>query len=246
MNESIGNEHSAAESAVAVVQQGFELWQRSFVACLPWALLAVLAGQIPGWFGVAVSSRPTAFLATCGMALLGLWSLAIIGLRQAAVLADRRELPLASMRTALDRLPRLVAVVVAQIAIVITGLAVLIAPGIYLFVALWPAFFLVLLERRGPRESIDLSLQLVRHRWWQVAFVSVLVSIAVLVLFVLDVAINLVLTQLSGHLPDARISALLGIAVSATFQPFCIAVGLVEFRFLRRASPPGIPAAVDR
>lgn len=73
-----------------------------------------------------------------------------------------------------------------------------------------------------------------------------LIVIAVLVLFVLDVTLNLVLTQLLGHLPDARLSNLLGVLVSALFQPFCIAVGLVEFRFLRRAIPLDILVAEDR
>lgn len=235
-----------AEDALAVLQEGFALWRRSIVTCLPLALCAVLAGQVPAWSGAASSSQPLGFLLTCGMSALGLWLLAVIGLRQAAIAAGRTERWSASVRTARDRMPRLVLVVLAQFAFVLVGLALLVVPGVYLFVALWPAFYLVLLERRGLRESLDLALRLVRHRWWQVAGVAALVAIAVLVLFVIDVAVNVVLTQLLGHLPDARLSSALSVAVGALFQPFCIAVGLVEFRFLRRASPPGIPAAADR
>lgn len=210
------------------------------------ALLAVVAGQLPGWVGAATSSRPLAFVLTVFMTLIGLWLLAIIALQQTALHSQRSERPTASMRTALDRLPRLIAVIVVQVMLVLVGVALLVIPGIYLFVAVWPAFYLALLERRGVIEAIDLALQLVRGRWSQVAAVLLLIVIAVLVLFVLDVTLNLVLTQLLGHLPDARLSNLLGVLVSALFQPFCIAVGLVEFRFLRRAIPLDILVAEDR
>ncbi len=236
----------ALTAASAVVQQGFDLWRRSFWVCFPVALLAVVAGQLPGWVGAATSSRPLAFVLTACMSIVGLWLLAIIALQQAALSSERNERPTASMRTALDRLPRLVSVIVAQVMLLLVGLALLIIPGIYLFVAVWPAFYLALLERRGVIEAIDLSLQLVRRRWWQVAAVLSLVVIAVLVLFVLDVTLNLVLTQLFGHLPDPRISNLLGVLVSALFQPFCIAVGLVEFRFLRPAIPLDILVVEDQ
>mgnify|MGYP003334456805 CR=1 FL=1 len=237
---------SALATASAVVQQGFDLWRRSFWTCFPLALLAVVAGQLPGWVGAATSSRPLAFVLTVCMTLIGLWLLAVIALQQTAMSSGRNERPAASMRTALDRLPRLVAVIVAQVMLLIVGLALLVIPGIYLFVAVWPAFYLALLERRGVIEAIDLALQLVRRRWSQVAAVLSLVVIAVLVLFVLDITVNLVLTQLIGHLPDPRLSNLLGVFVSALFQPFCIAVGLVEFRFLRPAIPLDILVVEDR
>ena len=237
---------SALATASAVVQQGFDLWRRSFWICFPLALLAVVAGQLPGWVGAATSSRPLAFVLTVCMTLIGLWLLAVIALQQTAMSSGRNERPAASMRTALDRLPRLVAVIVAQVMLLIVGLALLVIPGIYLFVAVWPAFYLALLERRGVIEAIDLALQLVRRRWSQVAAVLSLVVIAVLVLFVLDITVNLVLTQLIGHLPDPRLSNLLGVFVSALFQPFCIAVGLVEFRFLRPAIPLDILVVEDR
>ena len=141
----------ALTAASAVVQQGFDLWRSSFWVCFPVALLAVVAGQLPGWVGAATSSRPLAFVLTACMSIVGLWLLAIIALQQAALSSERNERPTASMRTALDRLPRLVSVIVAQVMLLLVGLALLIIPGIYLFVAVWPAFYLALLERRGVK-----------------------------------------------------------------------------------------------
>jgi hypothetical protein len=148
-----------------------------------------------------------------------------------------------SLRLATRRLPSLLLLVIAMLLIVVVGLAVLIVPGVYLAVAALPAFYLLIIEGLSVRAALDGALQLVRKRWWQSAYVLLLVGIGVLVLFTIDIALNLVVTQLTGRLPSAGLSGVIGLLVSAAFQPFCIAVGFMQYRFLRQAAPPDVPVA---
>ena len=234
---------SAAQTAVTVLEDGFALFKQSAVECLPLSVLAVAVGQWPQLTGLSHSSRPGAFLLTCIAAALGCWLLTLIVLRQAAMQSATPTPWRVSLRLATRRLPSLLLLVIAMLLIVVVGLAVLIVPGVYLAVAALPAFYLLIIEGLSVRAALDGALQLVRKRWWQSAYVLLLVGIGVLVLFTIDIALNLVVTQLTGRLPSAGVSGVIGLLVSAVFQPFCIAVGLMQYRFLRQAAPPDVPVA---
>ena len=123
-------------------------------------------------------------------------------------------------------LPRALLVLLMSSAFVGLGALVLVIPGIYLLVALWPALAVSLAEDVSARVSIDRVLVLVRGAWWQSLSVLVVMLMLVLGFFVLGALAGFVMSEL---LPMSLVTALL----AALFQPFVTATGWAQYQMLR-------------
>lgn len=236
-----------------VLDAGFVLFRRTLPLCLPWSLLAVLVGNLPsayqllsgqslalwspkdfGWWALMVAA-----------ASLSLWAWCLIVLRQLGVARGERRSLCADAGLALRRLPQALALIVGALLAVLLGLLLLVVPGTYLGVALWPGITVLMAEGRGARAAADRSLQLVRGSWWHTATILGVASSALLALYVMGVLMAMALAQLAGGLD--RSSATLALAAASAllagvFQPMMTALGIAQYADLsRRATERAAP-----
>ncbi len=123
---------------------------------------------------------------------------------------------------------------------VLLGLLLLVIPGIYLMLALAPAFVLVVSENRSAVDAFSRSLQLVRNNWWRTALVvtiPVIVAMALMsVVGVIGVAVGIFAAVSGDELSPERltelmvwlqvVSQLLSAPVNAVAYPLMLAVML--------------------
>lgn len=212
-----------------VVAVAFERFRATLPRCLPFSLLAVLLGQwpsvyllqggeslqlfapkSPGWWIVML-------LASVGT----LWCWLVVARRQ-----WRLDPLVVDIREATRALPQALLILLMSIGVVSLGALVLVIPGIYLLVALWPALAVSLAENVSARASLDRALLLVRGAWWQSLSVLVVMLVLVLGFFVCGAIAAFALANL---LPMSVVTALL----AAFFQPFVTATGWAQYEALR-------------
>ena len=212
----------------------YDRFVATLLRTLPFSLLAVLLGQ---W--------PTVYLLQGGESLqllapksAGWWVamlLSSLGTLWCWLVIARRQWRLDSLSSdviaATRALPRSLAVLLMSMVLVGLGALLLVIPGIYLLIALWPALAVLVAEDLSARASIDRALVLVRGAWWQSLSVLVVIVVLVLGFFVLGALAGF---ALSGLLPMSVVTAVL----AAFFQPFVTAAGWAQYEVLlaRQAS----------
>lgn len=227
---------SRPASVGEVLDAGFRLFRQSLPRCLPFSLFAVLCGQLPSVY-LLRSDQPLALDAPkdalwwvlMGIAALGtLWSWVAIMLRQ-----QQETMTVAkAMLTAAQLLPRAFALLILAMLIVGVGSLLLIVPGIYLLVALWPALPILVFEGADVRRALDASLQLVRGEWRHLAVILLVAAISVLALFVIGSLCALLVAQLGGQtglMRDPVVSGIVSGLLGALFQPLVIAFTLSAY-----------------
>ncbi|MEN9527292.1 MAG: hypothetical protein RLY56_1243 [Pseudomonadota bacterium] len=226
--------HQLAPPVGDVVALAYDRFVATLLRTLPFSLLAVLLGQ---W--------PTVYLLQGGESLqllapksAGWWVamlLSSLGTLWCWLVIARRQWRLDSLSSdviaATRALPRSLAVLLMSMVLVGLGALLLVIPGIYLLIALWPALAVLLAEDLPARASIDRALVLVRGAWWQSLSVLVVIVVLVLGFFVLGALAGF---ALSGLLPMSVVTAVL----AAFFQPFVTAAGWAQYEVLlaRQAS----------
>lgn len=207
----------AAAGVGDVLQIAFRLFRATLLRSLPWSLLAVLVGHLP-----ALAAPHTAFALSLTLlaGLINLWFWLLIALRQC------NDQPLAAdILQAVHLLPRALGVIAASLVIVLLGAVALLLPGVYLAVACWPAFAVLVLEQSGVRASIDRSVQLVRGHWWHTTACLLVGLFLIFGFFVLG---GLAGFALGDRLPSVLVTSLL----AAFFQPLVAALGISQVRAL--------------
>lgn len=242
-------------TAGEVLDAGFLLFKRTLPACLPWSLLSVLAGNLPSAYQM-LSGQSLALLAPKDIwwwtlmfvaAATSLWVWTFIVLRQLGVARGERRRFIADAALALRRLPQSLALIAGAILAVTLGMLLLVVPGAYLGVALWPSLTVLMAEGGGVLKSADRSLQLVRGQWWHTATILGVISSALLALYVVGVLVALAVAQLGGGLDRSSATLALGIAsavLAGAFQPLLTALGVAQYADLlrRAAGRPPTPA----
>ena len=232
-------------SAGEVLDAGFLLFKRTVLRCLPWSLLAVVAGNLPTAYQMLSGQSlvlwshkdPLWWLLIGGAALSNLWVWTFIVRRQLGV---ARGAPRPFATDAADALRRLLpsfALVTGAMTVVAIGILLLVAPGVYLGIALWPSLTVLTAEGGGVRAAFDRSLQLVRGSWWHTATILGVASSVLLGMYVVGVLAALAFAQLSGGLD--RSSATLALTVvtallAGVFQPLMTALGIAQYADLLR------------
>ncbi len=180
---------SFAELLDAVLQ----IFRLSLLKCLPYATLAIIAGQLStlyylsrGRLPVLDSNDPV------GVALYGIGTLIAVILwmalllRQSSIAAGRPASGAADLLDTLKRAPAIAAISLlggAAVAALMlpalalappyrtAGIAVMLAPAIYVAIALSFALPALMLAHKGVLASIAYSFRLVRGNWWRVAVI---------------------------------------------------------------------------
>jgi len=242
---------SFAELLDAVLQ----IFRLSLLKCLPYATLAIIAGQLSTlyylWRGrvPVIDTNDPVGVTIYGVGTLIFVMLAMtILLRQSTIAAGRPVTGSADLLDTLRRAPGIVAIsllagtpVVAFIAIAlalappyrIAGVIVMLAPAIYIWIALSFALPALMLARKGVLGSIAYSFNLVRGNWWRVAAmygvgVGVIFSLWMLVAAVVAMAMS---DDGTGAVDDAAITRAIS---SAAILAVC-AIGLTFYSALTLA-----------
>lgn len=121
-------------------------------------------------------------------------------------------------------LPLLIGSLLYALAVVV-GLILFVVPGSYLMVTLSFMGFPLVLERRGPIESLRISHRLVKGFWWRTAtLVSMAVLIAALPGMVVDSVLDLAVgvMMVSGSLAGTVVLGLLSAVLYAVLLPILV------------------------
>lgn len=220
--------------------RGGRLYRRSLARCLPFSLLAVLAGQAPSVYLLALeeplaldTAKPVGWYLVMALAVaINLWSWLVVLQRQQSTLVSTAVDARSQMIVALQRVPQAFALLLVAGVLVGVGLVLLVLPGVYLAVCWVSALAICALEDVRATLVLDVALRRVRGLWWYTAAIWLLTLIAVLGLFVVGGFIGEWARGLVGSAAPTVGSAVL----AALFQPFVAAMLVVHHDVLRQAS----------
>ena len=232
------------QSVAEVLDSGFRLFNASLFRCLPYSVMAMIAGQLASIYEIAAGRPLYLFgggdpvwwvLYAIGVILtLGLWNAMM--LRQIAIASGQPTSTSQELRLAVRRLPIVIALMVFWVAASALGLALLIVPGLYVSVALvfaWPA---LVLKPMSIKEAVRYSLQLAHRNWWRGTIVF---TVGITVLFVFY-AVGLVFALIAAPVvgvADVAVATSIATRVIATMgvfaEPFLCALLLAMYADLQ-------------
>ena len=241
-----------AELLDAVLQ----IFRLSLLKCLPYATVAIIAGQVWSLYYLARGHAPVLDANDpVGVTLYGVGTLIFVMLsmtillRQSAIAAGRPVTGSADLLDTLKRAPAIVALSLlagAAVAVFVVpalalappyrtpGIIVMLAPAIYIGIALSFALPALVLARKGVLASLAYSFSLVRGNWWRVA---ALYGVGIGVILTLWTLVATVATMaLSDNGTDATADdAALARAITAAAALAVFAVGLTFYSALTLA-----------
>jgi hypothetical protein len=236
---------SFAELLDAVLQ----IFRLSLLKCLPYATLAIIAGQLWSLYYLSRGRLPVLDANDpIGVAIYGVGTLIFVMLsmtillRQSTIAAGRPVTGSADLVDTLKRAPAIVALsllagsaVAAFMAPALAlappyrtaGIIVMLAPAIYIGIALSFALPALMLGRKGVLASLAYSFRLVRGNWWRVTAIYCVGLGVILTLWTLVAAIVAMALSDDGADDAAIARAVSSAAVLAVF-----AVGLTFYSAL--------------
>jgi hypothetical protein len=239
---------SFAELLDAVLQ----IFRLSLLKCLPYATLAIIAGQLSTlyylWRGrvPVLDTNDPIGVTIYGVGTLIFVMLAMtILLRQSSIAAGRPVGGSAELLNTLKRAPGIVAISLlggAAVALLIVpalalappyrtaGVIVMLAPAIYVWIALSFALPAMVLARKGVLASIAYSFRLVRGNWWRVTAIYCVGLGVILTLWTLVAAVVAMAMSDDGTDDAAITRAVSSAAILAVF-----AIGLTFYSALTLA-----------
>jgi len=239
---------SFAELLDAVLQ----IFRLSLLKCLPYATLATIAAQLWSLYYVVRGLQPELDVNDpVAVAIHGVGTLvfvmlaAALLLRQSSIAAGRPVAGPADLLNTLKRAPAIVAICLlagAAAAVLMmpalalappyrtAGIIVMLAPTIYIGIALSFAVPALMLARKGVLGSIAYSFRLVRGNWWRVAAMYGVGMGVILTLWML-VATIIAVASTNDPADDAAISR----AVSSAAVLAVLAIGLTFYSALTLA-----------
>lgn len=251
-------------SLAELLDASLRIFRVSLLKCLPYATLAILAGQLATFYDVARGHLPNAldvndpiwvtlYVAGAVLAVI-LWMATL--LRQSMVAAGR-PVSRTDLLSVLKNAPAITAISLlsgAAVAALILpplalaepyrsiGLAVMLIPALYVFVALSFSLPARVLAHKGVLQSLVYSVGLIRGNWWRATAMYV-VGLSIITVFYLLAAVMaaMVLPQ-SGHVMaiERAVTTTAILAVGAIGLTFYTAITLTVFGDLeiRKAAKP--------
>lgn len=258
---------SRPQSIGEVIDAGFRLFRATLGHCLPYGALLVIAGELENFYDLFSGRLPPATLQEAlqhdriwwawygvGLALMLLIWGALL-LRQDAI-GRRRPISMrAELGTSLRKFPQLIALTLIAWAGIALGLLLLVAPGVYLAVALvfgTPA--LLIGGAGGPVRALAESARLVRGEWRRTALLILLVILTTLAAYGVLAAIltagSIAISGIADRTLVASFSEMAGVIAGSITAPFesamilAIYADLVRRAELRRSmTDAGVPAS---
>ncbi|HVC31318.1 MAG TPA: hypothetical protein VND24_09035 [Steroidobacteraceae bacterium] len=184
-----------------------QIFRLSLLKCMPYATLAIIAGQLSTFYYLARGRLPVLDSNDpVGVTLYGVGTLIAVILwmallrRQSGIAAGHPPAGFADLLDTLKRAPAIAAISLlggAAAAVFLlpalalapayrtAGMAVLLAPAIYVSIALSLALPALVLAHKGVLASLAYSFRLVRGNWWRVAAAYIVGSAVVFTLWFL-------------------------------------------------------------
>ena len=247
---------SRPQSVGEILDAAFRIFRATVLKSLPFAALALIAGQLPNIYYlatggvaamVAASYQPLWWVLYCVGYVIGVLLWSMILLRQHSIATGHSGTGESDTAAVLSRAPAIVLTwILALVAcgiwfaplgllhgLGIVGAALLLAiPATWVFVRLSSAWVALLLTGKGPTESLTHSWQLTAGSFWRL---SLIYTVAIILLFVLYVLSGVVAVVLA--LPFARgdiavltaVSTVVVVILGAIGTPFYIALALAVF-----------------
>jgi hypothetical protein len=181
-----------------------QLFRASLLKCLPMGMVAVLCAQAASIYWIATGhvlsftsefDRNYRLLALAGI-VVQLWLLAAMMLRQRAVVLGAPILSGAELRTALRRLPVILASVLLALLSVVIGVLALVLPGVFLMVCYLVLLPVVLFDGLGPYAALLRSVRVLRPLWWKALAACVITLLLFLIGGIVVAAIIAVIAEL--------------------------------------------------
>lgn len=238
---------SQPRTLAELLDASFKIFRLSLLKCLPTATLAILAGQLATFYDLSRGLAPTpnahdvnnpiwVILYTSGTVLAVILWMATL-LRQATVAAGHTV----SRTDALDVIrnaPAITAISLlsgAAVAVLVLppltltepyraiGVAVMLVPAVYVFVALSLSLPARMLARKGVLQSLLYSIELIRGNWWR-ATAMYAVGLSIIMVFYLLAAIMAAMV-----LPGSDNATAIERAVATTAVLAVAAIGLTFY-----------------
>jgi len=238
-----------------VLDSAFRIFKATLLKCLPFSVLATVAGQLQNIYVMVTGRTLRAFSNTDP----GWWTVYVLGavigaalinaiiIRQAAIASGSQTAAPAALLQGLRAVPYVV-VMGVLVAIFVSiwfiplagipvayrswGVALLSVPAVFLlvlFLCSWPA---LLVGHKGPIASLRYSAHLIWGNWWRTVMVYLVVLTMIIVLSVTAGLIVGVLTQLFAARDLAvttAVSAVMVVASGAVYMPFVTSMSLALY-----------------
>jgi hypothetical protein len=236
---------NAPQSIGGVLDSGFKLYRESLSQAY---LLAAMASLVTAPVNLFVQP----YVATSGLSgLVGLRLLLIIAVVLAVVVlyaaliaridGVARGAPLSIGQALYVGVQRMGTMLLSGLLVgivIFIGLCLLVIPGLIFMIWLVFAPFAVVLERRGPLESLSYSRAIVRGHWWRTAVLLTIIGIVLMVVYfvvVVGVSIAVISDPVAasqGQVPW-YVTLIVGPVLSAVIAPLTYAMMLAIFYDLR-------------
>ena len=246
---------SRPQSIGEVLDSAFRIFQASLLQCLPYSVLATVAGQLQNIYTIVTGRALHKFSNSDP----GWWALYVLGvilgfalinavmLRQSALASGSQSSARVALLEGLRKVPANIGMGV--VVVVLAGLcflpllavpraywsgaiAVLSLPAAYIvvmFLCAWPA---LLVGHKSFLRSLRYSAHLVRGNWWRTVTVYLVMLTMIIVLSVTAGLIVGVLTQVVAARDLAvttAVSAVMVVASGAVYMPFATSMSLALY-----------------
>lgn len=224
-------------SVSQILETASQLFRVTLPKCMPLAMIAVLFVELPNLYWIAIGNPPPQ-LGRPWPADPAWWTLSLLGAAVAlylcsAMMVQQRSLVAGiacparvALRAALHRLPLLLASWLLAQASLVVGLALLVVPGLFLFVCYLVMLPVVLFEHPSPGMVLIRCVVLVRPQWWKALAALVIAVVVVLVCVLVFAAILSILAVLITGAAFQAITAACLIAFLAAAVVFLSALAL--------------------
>lgn len=237
---------------LGVFKNGWSLFVAAFSSL--W-MLALASGLLNSWFGVYSEMHPEVLQGeSLGMLALSLLS-TLLGMLLMMIMLRRLDNIASGLLPDLDDefnvamrafLPFCLASLLYGLGVVL-GIIALVIPGIYVAVAFGFYTIYLVLEGRGPIESLKASFRLVEGQWGYAFAFMVLIIVAAVTLVTALVVPFAVVSEILGleqALPGGMEDLVFGGLLNMVLEPLGLALTLSLF-YEMRARKAGLPTPAD-
>lgn len=246
---------SRPQSIGEVLDSAFRIFRITFLRCLPYGVLAMVAGQLPNIYDIATGrplsqfggGDPQWWLLYAVGAFLGIAFVNVIIIRQALLASGSAQAGRTDLMAGLRKAPASFAVFVLLFlaigvcflpliglprAYLLWGVILLSVPATYVGVMLSCSVAALLIGGKGIIASLRYSLHLVRGSWWRTATIYSVGFAMLGVFYTLAGVIAAVVVPFAGNGDIAiftAVSAVMAAALVAVAVPFYSAMGLAIY-----------------